>query len=309
MSEIRTDALPILAEQVENARQQSEEAILALSTRFRGMVDSLDAAVAASEQGSGEGGRELVRVMEQGREQLAGVVQALADVRTGRAALIAEIRALAKHTKELDVMAKEVEMVAFKTKMLALNAAIEAAHAGSEVGRGFAVVALEVRQLSDASRESAKSIGRTIEVISDALARIGKANEVAVVTEKAAIEESGARIDRVLAQFGGVTERLLGSAEAFRGESVVIKDEIMESMVQLQFQDRVGQILSHVASGLGNLHEASILADGDDESGEGAARKRDHLEILKRSYTTDEQRRIHDGGEASAVAPQAAEFF
>jgi methyl-accepting chemotaxis protein len=193
--------------------------------------------------------------------------------------------------------------------MLALNAAIEAAHAGSEVGRGFAVVALEVRQLSDASRESAKSIGRTIEIISDSLARIGKANEAAVVSEKAAIEESSARIDRVLGQFGGMTERLLGSAEAFRGESEVIKDEIMESMVQLQFQDRVGQILSHVTSGLGTLHEASVLEAGADGADAGSARSRDHLEMLKRSYTTDEQRRIHDGGEAGTVVPQAAEFF
>jgi protein subunit release factor A len=30
---------------------------------------------------------------------------------------------------------------------------------------------------------------------------------------------------------------------------------------------------------------------------------------LVRTYTTDEQRRIHDGTAAVAVAPQAAEFF
>jgi methyl-accepting chemotaxis protein len=309
MSGICTDALPILAGQIENARQQSEEAILALTTRFRGMVDSLDAAVAASEKGSGVGGRELLGAIEKGREQLAGVVQALVDVRDGRAALIAEVRALAKHTRELDVMAKEVEMVALKTKMLALNAAIEAAHAGAQVGRGFAVVALEVRQLSDASRESAKSIGRTIEIISESLERIGKANEAAVVSEQAAIEDSGARIDRVLAQFGGMTEKLLGSAQAFRGESEVIKDEIMESMVQLQFQDRVGQILSQVASGLGTLHETSVLEAGADGTGEAGTRNSDQLEILKRSYTTEEQRRIHDGGKAGTAVPQAAEFF
>ena len=33
------------------------------------------------------------------------------------------------------------------------------------------------------------------------------------------------------------------------------------------------------------------------------------LEAMKSQYTTDEQRRIHEGLEAEAVAPQSATFF
>jgi methyl-accepting chemotaxis protein len=301
-------ALPILAKQIENARQQSEDAILALSTRFRGLVTRLDGAMAASEKGSGDGGRDLGNAMADGRTQLLTVIDALMAIRDSRAALITEIRSLNAFTAELADMGKEVEMIAFKTNMLALNAAIEAAHASGDVGRGFAVVANEVRQLSVASRTTGKCIVAKIEVITTALNSIVGANEQAVLKEAAAVKASETRIGNVLASFGGMTEKLLASAQEFRGEGEEIKNEVMESMVQLQFQDRVGQILSHVVERIADLGARGAASGGEaaDER-DGAADQ--YLADMAESYTTEEQRRIHLGGPAAEVAPLAAEFF
>ena len=299
-------ALPIFAKQIENARVQSEDAILALSTRFRGIVDNLDNAMAASQKGSGDGGRDLRNAMEDGRQQLLKVIDALTTVRDSRAALVGEIRSLSVYTVELGEMAREVEMIAFKTNMLALNAAIEAAHASGEVGRGFAVVANEVRQLSIASRETGKTIGAKINTISDTLKNIVGANEEAVERENLTVKESEARIGKVLSHFGGMTERLLQSAEQFRNEGEAIKNDVMESMVQLQFQDRVGQILSHVVNSIEDLGRTASAAG---QGGGSDAAAEDYLDTMARSYTTDEQRRIHAGSAAGAVAPQAADFF
>jgi methyl-accepting chemotaxis protein len=99
----------------------------------------------------------------------------------------------------------------------------------------------------------------------------------------------------VLANFGAMTERLLHAAQEFRGEGEAIKDEVMESMVQLQFQDRVGQILSHVVKSIGQV--------------DASADRGDSLREMAQSYTTEEQRRIHDGVAAIAVTPQAVDFF
>jgi methyl-accepting chemotaxis protein len=127
--------------------------------------------------------------------------------------------------------------------------------------------------------------------------------------ENAAVKDSELRINKVLEEFGGMTTRLLGSAEQFRRESEVIKEEVMESMVQLQFQDRTGQILAHLAK---TLEELPAVADNLVAAGsEGDARQaaQDYLAEMASKYTTDEQRRIHEGGSAASVKPQAAEFF
>lgn len=302
------EALPILADQIENARLQSEEAIVSLSTRFRGIVASLDNAVSASQQVSGDGGKDLQSAMDDGRRQLLKVVDALTAIQDSRATLIVEIRSLGAYTEELREMAKRVEMIAFNTNMLALNAAIEAAHAGGDVGRGFAVVAQEVRHLATASRETGQVIGKKIGVINDSLGRILGANERVTEEESLAIKASEARINGVLEHFGGMTERLLGSAEKFRRESAVIKDEVMESMVQLQFQDRVGQILSHVVESIDELRALARSGGGDAAGGRGVTAT-DYLREMERRYTTEEQRRIHSGTAAKTVAPQAPEFF
>lgn len=301
-------ALTIIARQVDNARQQSEDAILALSTRFRGIVTSLDAAMGASEKGSGEGGRDLNTAMDDGKQQLNKVIDALTAIRDSRAALITEIRSLNVFTVELAEMAKEVEMIALKTNMLSLNAAIEAAHATGDVGRGFTVVANEVRQLSVASRETGKTIGAKIMLINDSLKSIVDANELAVQREELAVRESEDRIGEVLGKFGGMTQRLLHSAKKFRGEGEVIKEEVMEAMVQLQFQDRTGQILSHVVKSLGHMDDAAELGGEYGGPGEPGGAD-DRLNGMVQSYTTDEQRRIHEGAAAVAAAPQAVDFF
>ena len=247
--------------------------------------------------------------MDDGKQQLLTVIDALTAVRDSRAALITEIRSLNVYTVKLAERAKEVEMIAFQTNMLALNAAIEAAHASGDVGRGFAVVAAEVRQLSIASRENGKAIGADIARINDALKSIVGANEQAVAREAAAVEDSEARIGNVLKGFGDMTERLLKSAEQFRNDGEVVKDEVMESMVQLQFQDRVGQILSHVVHSIEDLSENSAVLDAGGDIDGSADAAQVYLANMARSYTTDEQRRIHEGGAATAVAPQAVEFF
>jgi len=299
--EVCIEALPIWTKQVETAREQTEQAIVALSTRFAGIVAKLDAALDASHSNSGASGTDLVRVMADGRQELSLVMQALTAIHESRTELAAQIRALAVYSSELDKMAGEVEMIAFQTNMLSLNAAIEAAHAG-EAGRGFAVVAHEVRNLSNASRETGKSIAQKISQVHDSLAKIIENNEQAAVREGEALHDSSSRIQSVLGRFGEMSEGLARSTEQLRRESAAIKDEVGESLVQLQFQDRVGQILSQVVGSMRDLEQRS-----------GAPAQSisidDYLAQMTCSYTTEEQRRNHQGEPIAPVAAQAVEFF
>lgn len=294
-------ALPIWARQVETVRTQTEDAIVALSARFAGIVGKLDAALAAS-QLSGGSGSELSQTLNEGKRELTQVMEALTAVHASRSALADQIRALSVYSDELGKMAGEVEMIAFQTNMLALNAAIEAAHAG-ENGKGFAVVAHEVRNLSNAARDTGKSIGQKIALVNESLTRIIETNEQAAHREGVALQESGSRINGVLSKFSDMSVGLAHSADNLREESAAIRGEVEESLVQLQFQDRVGQILAHVVTTMRDLDQRSGNAGFTREA---AA---EFMTQMERTYTTEEQRRNHQGVDAPSLQKQEIEFF
>jgi methyl-accepting chemotaxis protein len=201
-------------------------------------------------------------------------------------------------------MADEVGVIAFKTNLLALNAAIEAAHAG-ESGRGFAVVAHEVRALSDASRQTGRLITDKVGSISATLEKIAATNESIAAEDDDAIATAETRIREVLTRFRSRTQAMANAVDQANRQSGDIKEEVAHSLVQLQFQDRVSQILAHVSTSMRQLGTADATSGG--AHSEELARR--SLETMAASYTTDEQRRIHDGLDAKAVEPQQVTFF
>ncbi len=292
-------ALPIWSKQIDTARTQTEEAIVALSGRFAGIVGRLDLALDASQHNAG--GADLSQALEEGKRELARVMDALNEIHQSRSTLAEQIRSLAVHSTELAKMASEVELIAFQTNMLALNAAIEAAHVG-EAGRGFAVVAHEVRNLANASRDTGKGITQKIALVNQSLAQIIDTNETVSVREGEALHDSGSRIQGVLGQFSDMSAGLARSTEDLRRESSVIKDEITESMVQLQFQDRVGQIMAQVVGSMRDLDDrVNAVANGQQLAIDAEA----YMAQMVSTYTTDEQRRNHQASANHATTANA----
>lgn len=296
---VYAQAVPIWAKQVESARRQTEEAIVALSHRFEGIVNRLDSAL-----GAGDESGAIASDAQQGERHLAQVIEALKLIQQSRDALAGDIRALVKHTDELRKMSSDVESIAFQTNMLALNAAIEAAHAGA-AGKGFAVVAHEVRALSEAARSTGKRITGTVGLISSALLEIGAKNEKVSSRDQQAVADSQEHIRTVLERFTQRTTSLAAAAQQSQQAGAAIKGDVCESLVQLQFQDRVGQILQHV---IGSMHQVEQMPV-DLGQGNAAEQVRVHMESMARTYTTDEQRQLHRGMEAQAPVPQDVTFF
>lgn len=296
------EALPIWARQVETARRQTEEAIVALTQRFDGIARRLDSALGIVEQ---EGSTRAVTTdAEEAAHSLASVLDALKAIQQSRNTLAEDIRGLVANTDELRRMSSEVESIAFKTNILALNAAIEAAHAGA-AGKGFAVVAQEVRALSSAARETGKRITDTVGLVSRALVGIGSTNERVASRDQESVEQSEAHIRTVLERFRERTSRLVAAARQSGEESGAIKKEVCEALVQMQFQDRTSQILAQVVGAMTELAEHGAEAAGAPPIADVS----EHLARMARAYTTDEQRRNHRGAEARTAAPQEITYF
>jgi methyl-accepting chemotaxis protein len=308
------EVVPVWQRQIELSRSQMEEAITMLTAQFAGIVEKLEGAVAASESAAGEleGGSGTVSVFARCDAQLSEVVASLKLAMDNKQAMLAEVSGLLDFIGELKQMAVDVAGIADQTNLLALNAAIEAARAG-EVGRGFAVVADEVRKLSNLSKETGTRISAKVETISNAISTAVRAADQTASNEAQSVTRSEQAIEAVLCDFREVTEALSDSSDILRSQSGGIKDEIADAMVQLQFQDRVSQVLCHVRDHIGSLPNhfdescRAVLNGGNFEPID----TRLLLEELQRTYAMAEERSAHTGysGRAAQTQDDEITFF
>ncbi|MGE0859847.1 MAG: methyl-accepting chemotaxis protein [Gammaproteobacteria bacterium] len=297
-----SSVLPAWVVHIDTARAQVEEAVVQLTRDFAHIVERLDDAIAASYRsagldGHGDGGiRALVTTSE---SRLATVGEILTNTLNDKDRLLSESQRMVQFTAELQQMASDVASIADQTNLLALNAAIEAARAG-DAGRGFAVVADEVRTLSTRSGEIGKNISQKIDFINRAIRESSSMVEHAAERDASARGECETHIASVLGDFKAAMDGLTSSGELLRNESMEIKSAVAAALEQLQFQDRINQILAHVADSIGALRGTLV-----EQRALAARDVRELRASLERSYTMAEER----GGKGPRDADNEITFF
>jgi methyl-accepting chemotaxis protein len=306
--------VPVWSGQIASSMTQMESAVSALANRFSGIVDKLDEAVRTSSDATAsveDGHSGLVAVFASSEKGLGEVVASLKSAMAGKAAMLEKIRSLEQFIADLKGMAAEVAQIAAQTNLLAINASIEAARAG-EMGRGFAVVAREVRMLSNMSGETGKRIAERVNLISEAIVQTSNAAGESMVNDAASMAASEAAIASVLADFKTVTDALVRSSNLLKEESIGIKSEVGEALVQLQFQDRVSQIMSHVKHNIERLPDF-LQRNLQEFESDGMLRPLDSRELLAElasTYAMAEERAVHGGQQvAQKQSSEEITFF
>ncbi|WP_122437139.1 methyl-accepting chemotaxis protein [Pseudomonas viridiflava] len=311
LNEVLLGAMPIWAKQVESSRQQTETAIVELTSRFTGISERLQETVQASQQAAGEldgqNADGALKVLAQSDSELSQVIDSLKATQASRDETLTQVRSLTAYTGELRTMAADVAAIAAQTNLLALNAAIEAARAG-EAGRGFAVVADAVRSLSSKSSETGQQMSAKVDIINNAITQLVQAASSGADQDSHSVAESEQSIQHVLQRFQSITGRLAESADLLKQESYGIRDEMTEVLVSLQFQDRVSQILTHVRDNIDSLHTHLQQSSQSPDEAVGI-NAREWLARMESTYATDEQRRTHRGESAAQQNSQEITFF
>ncbi|MGZ8222003.1 MAG: methyl-accepting chemotaxis protein [Methylobacter sp.] len=301
--------LPIWANQVEMARVHTEESIADLAERFDALSKRLDAAVIASqntvegEHGSHQG---IVELLQDSQLELGAITKALGASLEEKDKLLRSIEDLSCFTEKLSKMALEVSSIASQTNLLALNAAIQAARAG-DAGRGFSVVADEVRKLSRSSGDVGRKITETIEAVNDAIEDTLKISRKFAREDKQTLSNAEQIIASVLGHFNNAASGLSDSAELLRTENNAINHEISDVFVDLQFQDRVSQILTLVGDDLNKLeqHLNEFKNEATCEGPPPTVNVEQWLEELAMTYTMEEQLAAHAGTKKAIKTDQS----
>jgi methyl-accepting chemotaxis protein len=165
-------------------------------------------------------------------------------------------------------MSQTVQHIALQVRLLSFNAAIEAARAG-EAGQSFSIVAAEMRQLAGMSAEAGGAMTRKVQMIEridETLADMFRSTTGSNQSDAGAIARADAAIRDVMERFKRLTTVLSNTVEIMESESQNVGREISDALVQLQFQDRVSQIVAHVATNCTSLtgslkHDSTLDAD------------------------------------------------
>jgi len=295
--------VPVWNGHIESSREQMEVAVNDLSERFGGIVDKLDAALRTANQetdGMDSNGSGLVAVFAKSEQELSALITVQETAMKNLEQMLTKVQGLDRFVGELQDMASDVARIAQQTNLLALNAAIEAARAG-DLGRGFAVVAKEFRMLSNQSGDTGRKIAEKVKVISAAIVDTCSAVRESVVAEDSSLESAHTTIDRVVADFKGITEAFQRSRDVLHGESLSIQSEVNSALVHMQFQDRVSQILTQVIKNIARLPD--VLQDTQQTFAQtGVLQAHDPQEMLtemKKTYVMADQHVIHAGGKVA----------
>jgi len=287
--------VPAWGRNVELVRSQTGEAIEDLAKRFAQMLDGLRS---ASELMPGSSDRAVLETLRQSLVDLPNALSALERTNAHRDELLAKVQQLGGAIDDLNGLAEAVKKVASQTNLLSLNAAIEAARSG-EAGKGFAVVADEVRQLSKLSARTGDEIRVKVVAIADKVKGVVAIAHTLSQKERALLAEAEATVSGTLQEFerraGGLESRINDLKEA--GTDVVAAIE--QVLVDLQFQDRTSQILTHVgedAERLATAMRTDEIPDSDE-----------WLRRLEATYSTAEQ--YGAGGGAKPTEASTIDFF
>lgn len=247
--------LPSLEAQIRDTIQDVETAVSEVCVGFEGMATKARDSVAAALKLVGAENSSGIETLLTASRRALGQLQMQIERSQEISAQVIERMQEMEGTSAVIVKAlSEIDRIAFGSKLVALNAKVEAAHFGEE-GNAFGVVADEIAAQARRSEEITEHVVGEMNLLRSKVSAASTSLEEMAQMSVGTLEMSRNELEGAL----GELTRAHGEMEATLAASVTngqqLADEIARSVMALQFQDRVGQRLGHVADELASMRK------------------------------------------------------
>lgn len=245
------------------------DAVVKLGNSFNGLnsqtraqqqlVASLIEEVSQNRASGAHTNRASVREIADGMSViLQGFMDTLAQVGAQSGGVIAKMEAMTEVVNQTFSLLSNVEMITKQTNLLSLNAFIEAARSG-EAGRGFQVVATEMRNLSHSSARLNEQIRVQVEQSRKIVHETRDVVNQMAMRDLNSLVEAKDHADILFAKLGVMNEYISEHLGQVSELTQGIDRSVGLAVQSLQFEDIVGQLLTHADRELGEQEQ--VLAD------------------------------------------------
>jgi len=251
--------LPTLEAQIRETILQVERAVTEVCGGFEGMVTRARESVAASSRllgsGKGSGIESLLAASRHTLGQLQQQIQRGEQISTQ---VITHMQEMENTAAVIVKALSQIDRISFGSKLVALNAKVEAAHFG-EQGAAFGVVADEIAAQALQSEEITGHLVEEMKQLRAKVATASRSLEEMAHMSVGTLEASRSELESALGDLTRTHSEMETTLAATVASSQQLADEIARSVVALQFQDSVGQRLSHVADELAEMRKTVHL--------------------------------------------------
>ena len=165
--------------------------------------------------------------------------------------------------------------------------------------------------LSTQSGETGRRIAEKVNIISAAIVDTCNVVRESVATEDNSTGVAHTTIDTVLTDLKSIIDAFQRSSNLLKDESIGIQSEVNQALVQLQFQDRVSQILTQVNKNLDHL-PIILLKQSESYAQSRVLQPMDPQDLLvemKKTYVMEDQHVVHQGGKVEQSNSTNISFF
>jgi len=184
--------------------------------------------------------------------------------------------------KQITQNVSALTQLTLETRILSLNASVVARKAKDEAGLKFNVIATEISNFSDKLNNNNLQINRSVKDFGATFTTFVQANTSSNDNEQKVLNNVQTMLFDLLGNLSNSISQLQTQHQSIVEGIDLINERLKSTLITLQFQDRMKQILTNISNDMG------ILAQRIEENKNYDIDE--HIKMLQESYTTIEEK-------------------